>query len=161
EEEETFCCSCRLSVVIPDTTDSVLADAWLRLKRAKRRLLYTLIALGLPVEPKTRDPEHGLSFRFLKEGGGTEKVLTGHADGVITVNVTEADDPSREQIREHLGEAYRTLLGHFRHEVGHYYWDRLVRGTQHLGRFREKFGDESASYEDAMKRHYERGPPPS
>jgi hypothetical protein len=31
-----------------------------------------------------------------------------------------------------LREPYRTLLGHFRHEVGHYYWDRLVFDSRWL-----------------------------
>jgi hypothetical protein len=159
EEKEEFCSSCRLSTVIPNLGETELDQAWRSLEAAKRRLLYTLYGLGLPVESKAQNEASGLSFAFMKNEPD-EKVLTGHSDGLITINVAEADDPFREKIRKQLGEAYRTLLGHFRHEIGHYYWDRLVRDTEHLAPFRAKFGDESASYEEAVKRHYESGPPP-
>jgi hypothetical protein len=86
-------------------------------------------------------------------------VLTGHASGLITINVEEADDAKRAKIKQDLHEPYRTLLGHFRHEVGHYYWDRLVRDTNWLEPFRGLFGDERASYAEALKRNYEQGPP--
>jgi hypothetical protein len=85
--------------------------------------------------------------------------MTGHASGLITLNVEEADDSKREKIRHDMREPYRTLLGHFRHEVGHYYWDRLVWGTKWLDPFRQLFGDEQASYAEALKRNYEQGPP--
>ena len=88
-------------------------------------------------------------------------MLTGHADGLITLNVEEADDVKREKIRHDLHEPYRTLLGHFRHEVGHYYWDRLVRDSRWLAPFRELFGDERAGYAEALQRNYEVGPPPT
>ena len=52
--------------------------------------------------------------------------MTGHNNGLITLALKEADDAVREQVREAMGEPYRTLLGHFRHESGHYFWDRLV-----------------------------------
>ena len=64
-----------------------------------------------------------------------------------------------EKIRHDLHEPYRTLLGHFRHEVGHYYWDRLVRDSGWLQPFRELFGDERADYAAALKLNYENGPP--
>jgi hypothetical protein len=86
-------------------------------------------------------------------------VFTGHDDGLITINVAEADDVQRERQRAAQNEPYRTLLGHFRHESGHYYWDRLVEHSDRLQAFRELFGDERESYADAMKRHYESGPP--
>ena len=157
-EPATLCRSCRFSTVVPGTADPALGDAWLRLERAKRRLLYSLFELGLPVDPKVEDPQHGLSFRFM-QGQGGEKVITGHHGGVVTLDVAEADDAYREKLRERLGEAYRTLLGHFRHEVGHYYWERLVHDGGRLGGFRAVFGDETASYDAALKRHYEQGPP--
>jgi hypothetical protein len=59
-----------------------------------------------------------------------------------------------------MHEPYRTLLGHFRHEIGHYYWDRLVWGHKWLEPFRALFGDDRASYAEALKRNYEQGPPP-
>jgi hypothetical protein len=105
------------------------------------------------------DPQRGLMFDFLRSPPGGPRVLTGHASGLITLNVEEADDAKREQIKYELREPYRTLLGHFRHEVGHYYWDRLVWNTRWLEAFRQLFGDERASYSEALKRNYEQGPP--
>jgi hypothetical protein len=156
-EDSPFCRACRLNEIIPNLGTAHALEAWQRTERAKRRLLYTLFGLGLRVEPKSVDPQ-GLAFRFLEDTGGA-KVMTGHQDGVITLNLAEADAPFREEIRERMGEAYRTLLGHFRHEVGHYYWDRLVRGSPHIERFRELFGDERTRYDEALKHHYDSGPP--
>ncbi len=158
ESDDRLCRSCALTTTIPDPSNPVAKDAWGRLELAKRRLLYTLLALGLPVEPRTPDGR-GLAFVFAEDRDG-EKVYTGHADGVITINVAEADDPTREAVRRDMGEAYRTLLGHCRHEIGHYYWDRLVRDGNRLDAFRERFGDEQADYDQARERHYANGPPP-
>ena len=99
----------------------------------------------------------GLAFDFLKDAG-EQKVWTGHSDGLITINIAEADDPFREKMRIQLGETYRTLLGHFRHEIGHYYWDRLIRDSRWLSRFRALFGDEQIDYEQAKQKHYGGGP---
>ena len=153
-----FCRSCTLSAVIPDLSDPANELAWRRIEAAKRRLLYTLFALELPVQNRAQDPGAGLAFRFLK-GREDEPVMTGHDDGVITLNIDEADFAFRENMREKMGEGYRTVLGHLRHEIGHYYWDRLLRDdTQLLARFRDLFGDERASYEEALERHYQYGP---
>lgn len=157
-DEEPYCRSCRLSAVIPDLTDAKNQAAWLEIERAKRRLLYAIYALNLPVAAKTEDPEGGLRFEFLR-GTDEDPVMTGHDDGVITLNVAEAEAAYRENMREKLGEGYRTVLGHLRHEIGHYYWDRLIGSGPSLGAFRERFGNESSSYEDALKRHYDEGPP--
>ncbi|HEX3849874.1 MAG TPA: putative zinc-binding metallopeptidase, partial [Polyangiaceae bacterium] len=121
---------------------------------AKRRLVYTLLELGLPLESKEDQPQTGLAFAFKQDGLDGQRVLTGHCDGLVTINIREADAPSREQTRVQLGERYRTLLGHFRHESGHYYWDRLVRDSAWLEDFRVLFGDEQADYAEAVKRHY-------
>jgi len=152
-----YCASCALSEVIPDLSDAYNDQVWRRIEAAKRRLLYTLLALKLPVAPRAAAP-HGLAFRFLK---GTEEqpVMTGHDDGVITLNVDEADFAFRENMREKMGEGYRTVLGHLRHEVGHYYWDVLVRDGGRVDSFRESFGDERRDYEEALEHHYEFGPP--
>ena len=98
-------------------------------------------------------------FDFLRSPPGGPSVMTGHASGLITLNVEEADDSKRELFRNRLREPYRTLLGHFRHEVGHYYWDRLVWNSRWLEPFRQLFGDERASYSEALRRNYEQGPP--
>jgi hypothetical protein len=118
--------------------------------------MYTLLNLRLPTAPKSRDAR-GLAFEFLADQPGAQ-TLTGHADGVITINLAEADDAERERRRRALGEPYRTLLGHMRHEVGHYYWDRLIDGTDRHGEFRALFGDERDDYEAALQRHYANGP---
>jgi hypothetical protein len=160
DDPEPFCIACRLNRTIPDIDDADNARYWAAIEAAKRRLVAQLLALGLPVRSKvTEDPEHGLMFDFLRSPADGPAVLTGHADGLVTLNVEEADDAKREKIRHDLHEPYRTLLGHFRHEVGHYYWDRLVRDSHWLAPFRELFGDERASYADALKRNYEAGPP--
>ena len=127
-DDHRFCRSCRLNDMIPDLSDQKAKDAWLELERDKRRMVYTLLALGLPVEPRAEQPR-GVAFSFKKDLPGEEKVLIGHDLGLITINIAEADSPFREKTRIELGETYRTLLGHFRHEIGHYYWDRLVRLT--------------------------------
>jgi hypothetical protein len=155
---DELCFACGFNEVIPNLSDPVALEAWHRLELAKRRLFYTLMALGLPLLPRAHDPR-GLGFAFKRDGDSGEKVTTGHADGLVTINIAEADNPTRERLREHLAETYRTLLGHFRHEVGHYYWARLVDGSSALEPFRARFGDERADYGEAMRRHYEVGAP--
>jgi hypothetical protein len=160
EEEETLCRSCRLNQTIPNLDDADNGRCWRKIENAKRLLVAQLLGLGLPVKSKVNeDPERGVMFDFLRSPAKGPRVLTGHANGLITLNVEEADDSMREKTRHNLGEPYRTLLGHFRHEIGHYYWDRLVAGTPWLERFREIFGDERQDYAAALKRNYEQGPP--
>ncbi len=114
----------------------------------------------MPVQSH-REKQGGLVFSFKEsDEQAASPVLTGHDDGRITLNIAEADNPGREKLREQLSETYRTLLGHFRHEIGHYYWDVLVRDTSEMKPFRELFGDPEKSYEVELKRHYEVGPPP-
>jgi hypothetical protein len=154
---ERFCRACAFNQVIPELADPAAREAWQRIERAKRRLLYTLIELGLPLESK-QHAERGLAFAFKQDGAG-EPVFTGHSDGLVTINIAEADDPFREKIRLQLGETYRTLLGHFRHEIGHYYWSRLIDGSRRASACRDLFGDERADYGTALTRHYDQGPP--
>lgn len=159
-DPEPFCLSCRLNRVIPDLSLPANREAWARVELAKRRLIYSLLSLGLPVVPKTSDPENGVTFEFLTDDPVTgTAVLTGHDEGVIVLNVVEADDAEREKRRHDLGEPYRTLIGHFRHEIGHYYWDRLIKDSPRLQPFRDLFGDETFSYEEALKIHYAQGAP--
>lgn len=165
EDESPLCRSCRLTRVIPDLDRPRHRERWFALEVAKRRLLYSLLELGLPVVEKSEEHPDGLVFEFLADQEppveGAPPVLTGHAEGVITINVIEADDAERERRRLALHEPYRTLLGHVRHEVGHYYWDRLIRDSVHLDRFRELFGDERDDYQQALQRHYDNGPDPN
>ena len=159
-DTSTLCISCRLTRTIPDLSDPDNARYWLALETAKRRLVSQLLSLRLPVRSKVgEDPDCGLMFDFLRSPPGGQRVLTGHDEGLITLNAEEADDAKREQMRHRLHEPYRTLLGHFRHEVGHYYWDRLVRDTGWLQPYRELFGDERVDYTAALKANYENGPP--
>lgn len=153
-----LCASCQLTHVIPALSSETNRIFWQRLEAAKRRLLYTLWELGIQPTPKINDPDAGLAFEFLEDAPG-HRVMTGHANGLITLNIAEADPAFREKTREQMGEPYRTLLGHFRHESGHYYFDRLVADTEWIEPFRELFGDERADYAEALKRHYENGPP--
>lgn len=162
EEEEPLCRSCRLNRTIPTLDDPDNSEWWRRIENAKRRLVAQLLRLGLPVASKImEDPEHGLMFDFLRSPPEGPRVLTGHDNGLITLNVEEADDSIREKTRQAMKEPYRTLLGHFRHEVGHYYWDRLIAGTPFLEKFRVQFGDERQDYAAALQRNYEQGPPPN
>jgi hypothetical protein len=149
DDASPYCRGCRLNSIIPDLSHPGALTAWARIEQAKKRLLYTLFQLGLPVD--------GLQFSF-KESA-TSPVLSGHDNGHITLNIAEADNPGRERLREQLGETYRTLLGHFRHEIAHYYWDRLIRGSREAGAFRDLFGDASIDYASALDRHYAQGPP--
>jgi hypothetical protein len=162
-EPDALCRSCRLTHVIPDLSQRGNEEAWRRLEIAKRRLLYTIFALGLPLAAKSSSNPTGVEFEFLKDSaepnGDWSRVLTGHDNGLITINIAEADDVYREQQRTRQNEPYRTLLGHFRHEIGHYYWDRLIEGAPRHREFRQLFGDESANYQAALDRHYQNGPP--
>jgi len=153
EDCHPLCRSCRLTRVIPDLSQPGHKEAWYRLEVAKRRLVYSLLSLGLPLENRVDNPMYGLAFEFLADSDAPRvaPLLTGHIDGVITINVAEADDAEREP--------YRTLLGHFRHEIGHYYWDRLIRGSDRIYGFRNLFGNERENYHDALKRHYEQRVP--
>ena len=160
-DPETLCVSCRLNRTIPDLSDPKNAQWWGIIENAKRLLVSQLLGLGLPVKSKvSEDEDLGVMFDFLRSPAKGPRVLTGHANGLITLNVEEADDPTREKIRQQMHEPYRTLLGHFRHEIGHYYWDRLIAGTPWLEKFRELFGDERQDYAAALKKNYEQGPPP-
>jgi hypothetical protein len=158
-DDHALCRACRLNNVIPDLGDPKNRELWGEVERAKRRLIYSLDRLRLPIKSKLEDPEHGLAFD-IKADAGANRVLTGHAEGLITLNLGEADTVWRERMRAQLNERYRTLLGHFRHEIGHYYWEVLIRDSPALGQYRELFGDEQADYATALQQHYARGPQP-
>jgi len=151
DNPDGLCVSCRLTATRPADADSDGLRDFSVAEAAKRRLIFQLFDLRLPIESD-------LSFELLSSG--RKPVTTGHADGVITLDLAESDDVHREQRRAQLGEPYRTLLGHFRHEIGHYYWPILVERTDRLDRCRELFGDERADYREALERHYELGPQP-
>jgi hypothetical protein len=165
EDPLDLCISCRLTRTIPDLSLPGNQAAWYRLEVAKRRLIYTLMAIKLPLVGKSEQTPGGLAFEFLgdttKPNGDQSRVMTGHDNGLITINVAEADDVYREQQRTQQNEPYRTLLGHFRHESGHYYWDQLIHDSPRIELFRSTFGDERVSYQEALKKHYADGPVPN
>lgn len=157
EDPEPLCQACRLNDVIPDLSAPENRNLWAEVESAKRRLVYTLNALKLPVVPKSVDRERGLAFD-IKNDTGAERVMTGHDEGLITLNLKEADPVLREKARLDMHERYRTLLGHFRHEIGHYYWDVLIRDGAELDGCRALFGDERADYAQALQQHYAKAP---
>ena len=154
--QNTLCKSCSLTRKIPNKEDTENFSKWQKLESAKRRLIYQLLLLGLPIVPKTENFEDGLVFDFLSKENAEGK-MTGHADGVITILLQEADSVEREQLRKQMAEPYRTLIGHFRHEIGHYYFPKLVRENT-LETFRNLFGDERIDYSEALEEHYKSGP---
>jgi hypothetical protein len=160
---ERLCRACRLNHTIPDLNDIEHPDnglLWGRIELAKRRLVSSLLALGLPVASRvSEDTARGMMFDFLRSPDRGPHVMTGHNTGLITLNLQEADDAVREAARTAMREPYRTLLGHFRHEIGHYYWDRLVWGTGWMVGFHQLFGDETLNYAASLKQNYEQGPP--
>ena len=160
---EPFCVSCRLDTVIPDLTVPQNVVLWGLMEAAKRRLVYSSLRMKLPLANRVDDPEGGLGFRFLadvkKPDGTIEHVITEHDHGLITLNLVEADDAAREKIRLGMKEPYRTLLGHFRHETGHFIWNKMVRDSGKTQSFRAVFGDESVDYQQALDHHYKSGPP--
>jgi hypothetical protein len=157
--KEGLCIACRLNHTIPDLTVPENGVLWGRFEEAKRRMVSTLLSLEIPVLSKEEDPEKGLAFDFLRSPKDGPRVLTGHDNGLITMNIEEGNASVREGIRENLKEPYRTLLGHFRHEVGHYYWDRLIQDTDWIDEFRQLFGDERADYGESLTKNYKEGPP--
>ncbi|TDR93377.1 zinc-binding metallopeptidase family protein [Enterovirga rhinocerotis] len=160
-DEAVFCLACRHNRQVPNLSEPTAQGKWQQIEAAKHRLIYTLRHLGLPIPAPGEVPEP-LVFDFLADEAdpGAPKVMTGHENGLITIALAEADDSERESRRAAMGEPYRTLIGHFRHEVGHYYWDRLVRDAGRLDACRAVFGDDSQDYQAALQRHYDEGPPP-
>lgn len=160
ESPDKLCFSCRLNNIIPNLDKRENRILWFKVEQAKRRLLYTLLGLGLPIVDRKEDPASGLVFNFKEDipYAINGRVLTGHYKGVITVNIKEADPSAREEIRKRMNEKYRTLLGHFRHEIGHYYWDRVIDGSKWLDECRTVFGDERADYQESLRRYYAEGP---
>ena len=166
---DALCDCCRFNDTIPDLSVDGNWEKWRRLEAAKRRLFYDLDELGLPYGKATDQVNPPLTFDFkadvIAKGDFwrpmTEKqrIYTGHANGRITINIREADDVAREKLRVDLGESQRTLIGHFRHEIGHYYWDQLVKGRRE-DECRAVFGDhDNPTYAEALESYYKNGAP--
>ena len=154
-----LCTSCALTRTRPNDADTKALAAFAAAEKAKRRLIAELVELKLPIVGRDEDPQFGLAFDLLSSE--QDKVFTGHDNGVITLDLAEGDDVHREQLRVAMDEPYRTLLGHFRHEIGHYYYFRLVDPSpDYKKQFHELFGDPDADYQAALDRHYNEGSPP-
>jgi hypothetical protein len=154
-----LCTSCKLTRARPNNADTAALAAFAAAEKAKRRLVVELIDLKLPIVNREEDPQYGLAFDL--KSSQSENVVTGHHNGVITLDLAEGDDVHREQLRIAMDEPYRTLLGHFRHEIGHYYFHRLVdTAEEYLPRFCALSGDPDTDYRQALDRHYNCGPPP-
>lgn len=168
-DDHAFCVACRLNEIIPDLSDPRNRYYWYQIELAKRRLVYTLLQMRLEIEPRSERAD-GVSFAFLADStadseftdpvGDQLRVLTGHENGRITINLAEADDIARTRMQARMNERYRTLLGHLRHEIAHYYWDRLIRDAGRLQEFRAVFGDERMDYGPALERYYNQGARP-
>ena len=168
EDRNIYCVSCRLNHIIPNLSEPENLALWNSVEIAKRRLLYTLYNLGLSIIGRDVDPDRGLAFEFLADQTSDDEfsnqvtpqqsVITGHRAGLITINIREAEDSAREELRKKMKERYRTLLGHFRHESGHYYWERLISNTSNLDEYRRLFGDERTDYQQALDNYYQSGP---
>ncbi|MDG6094953.1 putative zinc-binding peptidase [Acetobacter sp. AN02] len=152
-----WCVACRHNRVIPDLSLDDNLKLWSDIEVARHRLFYTLIVLNLPLPTRAENPESGLVFDFPNDA---PDVMTGHDEGVITIALKEADPVEREKMRVSMGEYYRTLLGHFRHEIGHFYWNVLVRDAGKAEACKAVFGDHDQDYGAALREHYENGPPP-
>ncbi len=161
--EEAYCAACRHNRTVPDTSIPENVAAWRKIELAKHMLFYTLFKLRLPLDENDENGQPRLRFDFLKSPPHPEgsRVMTGHDNGLITLALEEADDAERERRRALMHEPYRTLVGHFRHEVGHYAWDVLVRDGGLIETCRSAFGDETADYDQALKAYYANGAPPN
>ena len=165
DDPNPFCPACRHNRLVPDASTEEGLRQWRRISQAQRHLFYSMLKWNLPRINRDEDPAGGLVFDFLVDeiqaDGTVKAALTGHENGLIAIRAAEADDATREQIRVSMNEPYRTMLGHFRHETGHYIWDKMVRDGGRLDEFRAVFGDETVDYGEALKRNYEEGPPPN
>lgn len=157
------CIACRLTRTIPNLANHKNLQRWSKLEATKRRAFYMLLKLQLPIPDRSDDAiKSSLIFDFLEDKRSNkfseaDLIYTGHHNGIITINVAEADDSFRRQTQQEMKEAYRTLLGHFRHELGHFYWMQFQNSSEKISAFRQVFGDERNDYQIALKRFYRHG----
>jgi len=163
DSHQSYCQACRYNGLVPDATTEIGLKRWRAIAEAQRNLFYSFLRWDLPRPDRNEDPESGLIFDLKDDeilpDGTCKPVLIGHDEGRIVIRTAEADDATREQMREQLNEPYRTLLGHFRHETGHFIWNKMVRDVGKIDSFREVFGDERQDYAEALETHYKNGPP--
>ena len=157
-DSNEYCSACQLNRTIPNLSSKNNFEKWKHLEVAKHRLIYQLHKIGLSLPSKLKE-ENGLCFDFVVKQTDPS-LMTGHANGVITILLREADSVLREQMRKQLFEPYRTLVGHLRHEVGHYFWDRLVfTKPAVLQEFRSIFGNDEINYTNSLQEYYKTGAP--
>lgn len=155
ENGEKYCKACELNRTIPNLSDRQNFRKWQKLEVAKHRLIYQLDRLNLSYLSKFKNTTEGLCFDFLSRNPSHNR-MTGHSSGVITILLEEADSVHLEKMKSELLEPYRTLIGHFRHEVGHYFWDLLIaKDSEILAEFRAIFGDERGDYNQALLKYYQ------
>lgn len=170
DKDEVLCFACRFNETIPDLSIDEHIPLWKKMEVAKRRAIYTLKALSLPLETILENPQSGLSFDFVADRNAKDHfasklanqdaVFTGHDNGNITINLAEADEVARSNTKLAMSEKYRTLLGHFRHELGHYYFDKLIIGSPQKQKLCKKyFGDDELDYAKSLEKHYKSGAP--
>lgn len=152
---DVWCRSCQLTRGRPDAARPDAIDAWMTAEAAKRRLVHQIDSLGLPIDPRSLDVPDGLAFDLVHVPG--EHAVTGHLDGVVTLDLAETDDLHRHRLQEQFDEQFRTVIGHLRHEIGHHYFNRLIGQSDNLVEFRRLFGDERGEYADAIAAHYASG----
>lgn len=160
EDPAEYCSACAHNRIVPDLSNPSNLMLSRRVQPALHRLFFALDRMRLPHIAREKDADSGgLVFDVLADPDDPEapRVMTGHDEGLITLALAEADDSEREKRRSALGEPYRTLLGHFRHEIGHYYWNVLIRDAERFDEFREVFGDERPDYGEALQAHYAKG----
>ncbi len=157
--EKGFCIACAMNRVIPALHSDINRQRWKSIEVAKHRLIHSLLRLQLPFEIVREEKGEALLFNFMEDASTGERVMTGHDNGIITINIAEADEAALVKNKYDLGERYRTLLGHFRHESGHFYWDVLIRDSLFIKKYRQLFGDERQDYAAALATYYERGAP--
>jgi hypothetical protein len=156
ESADMFCSACKLNRTIPNLGNAKNYEKWQHLEVTKHSLIYQLQKLGLPLPSKLKNKKEGLCFDFVSRLTN-KKLMTGHANGVITILISEANSVERERRRKDLSEPYRTLIGHLRHEVGHYFWERIIYTDQKvLDEYRSIFGDERISYADSLTEYYKK-----
>ncbi len=107
EDQNPFCLCCRHNRTVPNLSVPQNREAWAKIEKAKRQLFYSLLIWRLPLPTRSEDSARGLVFDLLADG--PQKVLTGHEEGLITLNIAEADDAERESSPRRHGGA----LSHF------------------------------------------------
>ncbi len=163
DSADVFCRACRHNRLVPSAALPHTLAHWRSIAAAQRHLFYSFLKWDLPAPTRQENPTGGLLFDFLEDrqlpDGTIEKPMTGHNEGLITIRAAEAEDAERETLRAQMHEPYRTMLGHFRHETGHFIWNQMVRDNGLTDQCRNVFGDDGVDYDEALQRHYRDGPP--